>query len=99
MFRSSLLKKRDPSITFLSAVKYVSVRDPGRCELPGQPVQVILSDVQLSAASGRGRLVIVLGLVEEEVGRQFLVFVAGEVSLSGLLAAESKATQLHIVLA
>lgn len=44
-----------------------------------------------------GRWIIVLGLVEQEVGSELLVHVAGEVCLDGLIAVEAKAAQLFIV--
>lgn len=38
-----------------------------------------------------GRLLLVVGLIEQEVGCQLLVLVAGEVSLDGLVAVEAEA--------
>ena len=43
----------------------------------------------------RRRLVVIVGLVKEEVGGQLLVLVAGKVGLDGLLAVEAKPTQLQ----
>lgn len=40
-------------------------------------------------------VIIVLGLVEQEVRRELLVLVAGEVSLNGLVAVKAKTTKLE----
>jgi hypothetical protein len=39
-------------------------------------------------------LLFILGLLEEKVGSKFLVLVAGEVGLDGLIPRESQTTQL-----
>jgi hypothetical protein len=40
----------------------------------------------------RGLLVVLIGLVEEEVGRELFVLVAGEVGLDSLVAVETQST-------
>lgn len=50
--------------------------------------------MMLTRLLGGGRVLLV-GLVEQEVGGELLVLVAGEVSLDGLIAVESQAAQLY----